>query len=63
MTNEPTILDVIRDFFPEFLGPTWRTWRLFLATLFALPMDGQDIDMYRACTGRLAAPVVPAREA
>ncbi len=63
MISGPTILDVIRDFFPEFLGPTWRAWRVFLAALFALSMPEEDVEVYRAGTGRLAVPTVPAREA
>lgn len=42
---------------------TWRAWRAFLAALFALPMTPHQVEVYRRCTGRSAAPTVPASEA
>ncbi len=60
--SEPTIRDVVRDFVPEFLGPSWGAWRAFLSATFALEMDATELEVFRACTGRTSAPDTPARE-
>ncbi|MBR0839116.1 hypothetical protein JQ607_02820 [Bradyrhizobium liaoningense] len=31
---------------------TWSAWRVFLATLFGLPMDADQLGLFRECTGR-----------
>lgn len=62
----PTILDVMDDpdlFGPFFKGASWYAWRVFLAALFALPMDDAQSDIYRALTGRAAPPATPFSEA
>ncbi len=51
-----TILEAMRD--PALFGShfrrnwrgadTWKAWRAFLAALFALPLDGQALEIYRA---------------
>ena len=46
-----------------FKGSSWRPWRSFLATLFALPMDARALAIYRQHTGRQAAPTLPFSEA
>jgi hypothetical protein len=60
------ILDAMRDdnlFAPWFRDPgTWAAWRAFLAALFALPMDAEQLAVYRQCTGRSAPPSQPASE-
>ena len=56
----PTIIEALDDpalFAPFFMGNTWRVWRTFLAALFGLPMDDDQLELYRAYTGRIAAPV------
>jgi hypothetical protein len=61
-----SILEVLADehlFAPMFRGPSWARWRIFLAALFALPMDGEALELYQHHTGRLAAPTKPFREA
>lgn len=50
-------------FAPHFLGGTWRAWRVFLAALFALPLEGDDLALYQRHTGRTAPPAVAFREA
>jgi hypothetical protein len=61
----PTILEVLDDpvvFGKHFRGDTWQPWRVFLAALFALPMDEAALDLYRQCTGRTTAPTMPFKE-
>jgi hypothetical protein len=60
-----TLLDALDDevIFGRYFGPEWDSWRTFLKALFALPMTAQDLELYRQCTGRSAAPTIPAREA
>ena len=48
---------------PFFRGDTWQAWRVFLAALFALPMDEDQLALYRHHTGRETAPTVPFKEA
>jgi hypothetical protein len=58
----PTILDVIRDCYPEFLAASWQAWRVFLAVVFGLPVSETDQALVRRCTGRQTYLVGPARE-
>ena len=60
-----TILDAIDDpklFAPWFRKSTWTAWRTFLAALFALPMNAEQLELYQQCTGRTKAPTTPATE-
>lgn len=41
---------------------TWRAWFVFLKALFALPMGGEELVLYRQCTGRADVPTEPATE-
>lgn len=62
----PTILETLAHpdvFKPFFKAATWRAWKAFLAALFALPMDDDQITIYRSCTGRTAPPTVAFKEA
>jgi hypothetical protein len=62
-----TILDAVSD--PKLFAPwfrdeaTWRAWFVFLAALFALPMTDEELEIYRAHTGRTTPPSAPATEA
>lgn len=63
---DATILDVMDH--PDGLGPffkgdTWGAWRVFLAALFALPMDADALALYRHHTARETAPAVAFTEA
>jgi hypothetical protein len=60
-----TLLDALDDpaIFGEYFGPEWNSWRVFCRALFGLPMSPSDLDVYRACSGRQAAPTTQAREA
>jgi hypothetical protein len=61
-----TIIEALNDpnlFGGMFEAPSWRPWRAFLAALFALPMDDEDLALYRHHTARAAAPVKPSRYA
>ena len=57
-TKTPTIIDCIRhrDLFgslPAFKTvKTWTAWIVWLKAIFALPMDGHELSIYRQCTGR-----------
>jgi hypothetical protein len=42
---------------------TWTSWFSFLAALFALPMTPQQLEIYRACTGRTNPPTEPFQSA
>lgn len=63
----PTIIESIED--PQIFGSTfrdlatWRNWVAFLKSLFALPMDDEEFQVYQEFTGRTTAPTEPAREA
>jgi hypothetical protein len=64
------MIDIIQAIFdpalfrPLFKGiSTWGSWQTFLKALFALPMDKQDLALYRQCTGREKPPTVPFHEA
>lgn len=62
----PTIiqaLDAADLFQPHFRGDTWKPWRAFLKALFALPMEEDDLALYRAHTGRQTAPTEAFTEA
>jgi hypothetical protein len=54
----PSIIQCLDDpnlFAPHFRGDSWRPWRAFLAALFGLPMDADQLALYRAHTGRETA--------
>lgn len=42
---------------------TWEAWFTFLAALFGLPMDEEQIALYRHHTGRSVPPTTPSSEA
>ncbi len=48
---------------PFFRGDTWQAWQAFLAALFALPMDEDQLALYRHHTGRQEPPDEPFTEA
>lgn len=53
---------------PDWWGPwfpnpeTWAGWRSFWKMIFALPMDDEDLEIFRECTGRTLPPTAPAKE-
>jgi terminase large subunit-like protein len=64
------MMDIIRAisdpkvFAGQFRDPTtWAAWRAFLCALFALPMTADELELYRRCTGRAAAPAAAFVEA
>ena len=42
---------------------TWNAWRSFLAAVFALPMNGDELATYKKHTGRGDLPTTQFREA
>jgi hypothetical protein len=52
----PSILDLARD--PDFFADwfrdeaSWKSWFTFLRILFALPLDADDLALFRQCTGQ-----------
>jgi hypothetical protein len=44
-------------------GSTWDAWRAFMAALFGLPMDDQQLQIYTKHTGRSAPPTTTSHEA
>jgi hypothetical protein len=68
VTATPSILDCLDH--PDVFGPhfrggaaSWAAWRVFLAALFALPMDDGQLALYQRHTGRTTAPDAPFKEA
>lgn len=66
--SEGSIIDCIHD--PQLFAPwfeddwqSWQPWLAFLCALFALPMDADQLGIYRECTFRKDAPSNIAREA
>lgn len=63
-----TILNLMDLCGEHFAGPSWRSWRVILKALFALPFDpdsdGPDSDLaiYQRLTGRTTPPTTPPRE-
>jgi hypothetical protein len=39
---------------------SWKPWRALLAAAFGLPLDQDQLSLYRACTGRRVPPGAPA---
>jgi hypothetical protein len=61
-----TLIEALRDpnlFGRHFKGKSWAAWRVFLAALFAEAPAGDDLAVYRACTGRQEWPRTPFAEA
>lgn len=62
-----SIVDALddRELFGAAFEPaaTWARWRVFLATLFGLPLDPEALATYQRHTGRAAVPVGQSREA
>jgi hypothetical protein len=56
-------LDDPHLFGPFFRDESWRSWRVFLAALFAEPADEAGLAAYRAATGRTTWPSAPFSEA
>jgi hypothetical protein len=59
------ILDLIADnkwWARWFEQGDWSRWRAFLAAVFALPLTGEQLEVYRHCTGRSEPPSAPSRE-
>lgn len=53
--DDPNLLGAsIRD--PE----SWKPWKALLAAAFGLPLSDDQLDLYRACTGRRVPPSEPA---
>lgn len=44
-------------------GDTWAAWKVFLKTLYALPMDGAELEIYCRHTGRTKPPTEPFEKA
>ena len=39
---------------------SWRSWRALLTAAFGLPLDQDQLALYRQCTGRTVPPGAPA---
>jgi hypothetical protein len=60
-----TIIDALNDarlFKTAFPAATWKPWSAYLRAAFALELEGEALELYRACSGRQAPPLRPARE-
>jgi hypothetical protein len=49
--------------FAPHLGPSWDAWRVFLASLFGLPLSADQMQVFTQYTGRSVAPTSACREA
>jgi hypothetical protein len=61
-----SIIDAMNDpalFGPWFKGNTWNPWRAFLSALFGLPMNAEQLVLYKKHTGRTNPPTHQFREA
>jgi hypothetical protein len=56
-------LDDEKVFAPFFRGESWSAWRVFLASLFALPLSPAQLAIYQQHTGRTTPPARQAHEA
>jgi hypothetical protein len=67
MNEAVSIIKAIEDrnlFRPLFRDlKTWAAWIVFLKALFALPMQPDELTLYRSCTGREQPPQKPFKEA
>lgn len=61
-----TLLDAFADprlfakFFPD--PESWIAWRSLIGACFGLPLDNEQLAIYRKCTGREDPPVDPVKE-
>ena len=61
----PSILAVMEDpalFGRWFAGSSWDAWKAVLRATVGLPLTPEQLETFRAVTGRLTAPTAPARE-
>jgi hypothetical protein len=59
------IVEALADpnlFGPWFAGPSWATWRAVLRAAFCLPMDAEDLRLFRGVAGDRAPPQHRVRE-
>lgn len=59
------IIDTMTDpqlFAEQFDGACWDNWRVLLKALYALPLDGSELEVYHQLTGRTKAPTSPYKE-
>ncbi len=59
------IIEALDDpllFSGRFSAPSWQPWKAFLKSLFGLRLSKEELDLYRACTGRNDRPREPASE-
>jgi hypothetical protein len=57
-----TALDHPQIFGPHFGGASWRPWRVFLKSLFALPLTEDELAVFQHHTERSTEPTDPFRE-
>jgi hypothetical protein len=43
----------------ELKGESWSAWHAFMASVFALPMTPEQLEIYKTCTERSTAPIKP----
>jgi hypothetical protein len=67
MKKKPTIVEAIEH--PKIFRPlfgdlsTWQGWIVFLKSIFGLPMNQGELELYRKCTSRINPPVGGFKEA
>ena len=68
MDAAPSIIDALdhkKIFRDHFKGgaKSWAAWRVFLSSLFGLPMDDEQVELFRHHTARQTAPAKAFTEA
>jgi len=64
--TDPTIIQAAETIFAPWFRDraTWCAWFTFLRALFGIPLvDNGELALFRECTGRAAAPLLPINEA
>jgi len=62
VADAPTVLDVM-DRVGGFGDRSWSAWRTILAAIFGLPLDAEQLAVFRELTGRQSSQLEPVREA
>ena len=50
--TEPTFLEWMATASARFRGASWDAWRVVLRALSGAPLTAEQLELFRACTGR-----------
>jgi hypothetical protein len=62
--RRPTLVEAFDSVFAPWLGDPepWAAWRTFIKVLTAEPLEADELELFRACTGRTEPPSAPVTE-